>query len=131
LEAQASGSLSPEQRAEIRQRGRRRAFMFVYVLTAVVFFIIIFSESGTFSHMLDDMADVVVAALSVVVFGVTWRSTTPQAIARANKIATLVAVVIILATVYATAVEYGNAMDFGDDLPTMVLGVVALLNGVL
>jgi cation transport ATPase len=131
LEAQASGTLSPEQRAEIRQRGRRRAFMFVYVLTAVVFFIIIFSESGTFSHMLDDMADVAVAALSVVVFGVTWRSTTSQAIARANRIATLVAVLIILATVYAAAVEYGNAMDFGDDLPTMVLGVVALLNGVL
>lgn len=122
--------LSAGQMADVREFARRRVAMFLYVLTVIVFPTFIPQEAAEFTHVVDDYATVVLALVAIVFYVAMWRKPV-QSIRTANKLATILAVLIILVTIYAVTQEIADPADFGNEIPTIILGGAIIANGVL
>lgn len=78
--------LTDEQRAGVKELARRRVFLFLYVLVAIVFPLTALGENDILLHALDDYLGVVFSVVAIVALVVYWRKPY-QGVRTANKIA--------------------------------------------
>ena len=106
---------------------RRRAFVFFFVPTALIFSIEALLERDQLTHYVDDVLDVAFALIALSYFAVTRR--TPEKVTVANRLGGAVAVAIVAATIFAVSQEINDPEDFGNEIPTLVLGSILIVNG--
>jgi len=113
---------------QVKQIGRRRVNGFFYGLLLVAIFNTVFEESDITSHVADDVADIVLAAVGLLLI-LAWRKRTSISdLRKINNILAVLAVLVVVATIYAITQEYTDPMDFGNEIPTLIFGIFLLIN---
>jgi hypothetical protein len=96
---------------------------------AIIFLVEGIIESDITGHLVDDWIIAAAAAVALGNYAATRKYSLETTLAKANRLALIVAIVVILAGLLAVTQEYTDVMDFGDDPPTIILGVVLLISG--
>ncbi len=115
--------------AGLIQVGRRRTFVFFFVPIAMIFTAEALLESDILTHYIDDAVDVALGLIALAYFAATRKNATK--LASANRLATIMGGLIIVATLYAITQEFNDPMDFGNEIPTIFIGFMLIMNRVV
>ncbi len=85
-------------------------------------------ESDMFMHALDDYGTVAIAAITLILLAIWWKKQTLNDLRKQHNIITGLFVVALLLTFYAFSVEMGDPADFGNEIPSLILIILIILN---
>lgn len=112
----------------IRELGRRRVFVFVAAFLVLALANAVREENDIFLHALDDNVIILLALIILVYVGISWKKDTPEALRKQHNIVMLLLVVAVAFQIYGFVQEINDPADFGNEIPSLMLLVLALVN---
>ncbi len=111
-----------------RELARRRVFVFFSVFTLLALGNTVMEESDMFMHALDDYGTVAIVAITLILLAIWWKKQTLNDLRKQHSIITGLFVMSLLLTFYAFSVEIGDPADFGNEIPSLILIILIILN---
>lgn len=115
-------------KALTKELGRRRIYFFVAIWIAIAFVGLMMEESDKFFNALDDYAIFTIGVVSLVYLLTQRKKTSLAELKKQNKIILILFVIALIFQIYAIPTELSDAQDFGNEIPVLILLVLALLN---
>lgn len=124
----AMGQPAQTDKGWIRELGRRRVFVFVAAFLVLALANAVREENDIFLHALDDNVIILLALIILVYVGISWKKDTPEALRKQHNIVMLLLVVAVAFQIYGFVQEINDPADFGNEIPSLMLLVLALVN---
>ncbi|MCL5068756.1 MAG: hypothetical protein M1368_10455 [Thaumarchaeota archaeon] len=125
------GTLTKEEKSLIKEYSKRKVFLFAYVISAVAFIAVFGLESENPTFLIDDYAKTILPIIAIIFFAATWKKESVQALKRTNNVGTVVGALILVFAVLAILLEIGRTEFVADDFPAVILGLLAVVNGLV
>lgn len=125
------GTLTKEEKNLIKEYSKRKVFLFTYLISAVAFIAVLGLESENPTYLIDDYAKIILSIISIIFFAITWKRDDSRAPRRTNNVGTIVGALILVFAILAILLELGKTEFVADDFPAVILGLSAVINGLV
>ena len=119
---------SNTDRALTKELARRRVWVFFAILVAAAFSGQLGEESDIFLHALDEYVLVALAVVALVVLAVMWKKQALGELRKQHNILLVLFVIMLVFKLYAVSVEFGDPQDFGNEIPGLIILIIAVAN---
>lgn len=124
----AKESEKHEDQHLVKELSRRRVYIFLALFTALAFGGLLREESDQFLHVLDEYV-LVGGSLVILFLSWKWRATHSLAALKSQHVIfTMLLMVMLIFQIAALSLEISDPADFGNDIPSLILVIVTILN---
>ncbi len=118
-----------EDKSIVRELGKRRVFIFFSVAIAIVFAVdAILVESDNPTFMIDDLGLVGISILSLALLGIWWNRRSLKELRSQHNIIAILFVIAVLFKIIGIVVEMDHPDDFGNEIPGLIILLIAVIN---
>jgi hypothetical protein len=121
-------SAPSEDKLLIREIAKRRVFLFFSVLTLLALSDAAITESDIFLHAIDDYAIITLSILSIILIVVWWKKQSLGELRKQHNIILIIWAVALLFQIFAFVQEINDPEDFGNEIPSLILILLILIN---
>jgi hypothetical protein len=118
-----------EDKSIVRELGKRRVFIFFSVAIAIVFAVdAILVESDNPTFMIDDLGLVGISIFSLALLGIWWNRRSLKGLRSQHNIIAILFVIAVLFKLFGIVVEMDHPDDFGNEIPGLIILLIAVIN---
>jgi hypothetical protein len=118
-----------EDKSIVRELGKRRVFIFFSVAIAIVFAVdAILVESDNPTFMIDDLGLVGISIFSLALLGIWWNRRSLEDLRSQHNIIAILFVIAVLFKLFGIVVEMDHPDDFGNEIPGLIILLIAVIN---
>ncbi len=121
-------SAPSEDKMVIREIAKRRVFLFFSILTVLALSEAATTESDIFLHAIDDYAIVILSILTALLIILWWKKQTLGELRKQHNTILIIWVVALLFQIFAFVQEINDPVDFGNEIPSLILILLTLIN---
>ena len=111
-----------------KEISRRRVFVFILLIGVIALGPAFFAEGDMLSHAIDDIAIMGLSLVGLAFLALSWKKDTVSQLKRQNTIIFAIFVVHLVIQIIAIIIEIHDAAVFGDEIPSLIVLLLALVN---
>lgn len=124
----ATAQPTPTDKGWVRDLGRRRVFVFIALFLILALANALREENDIVLHALDDNVIILLAIVILAYIGISWKKETPEALRKQHNLVLVLLIVAVLVQIYGFIEEINDPADFGNEIPTLMLLILGLIN---
>lgn len=111
-----------------KELSKRRVFIFAALFAILVLGSLIGEESDILSHVFDDVAIFWLSVIVLLVIAISRKKVSIKELAMQHNVITVLFVAALLIQIAAIFIEMSDPADFGNEIPTLILIILAIAN---
>ncbi|MDE1828194.1 MAG: hypothetical protein KGH65_03485 [Candidatus Micrarchaeota archaeon] len=112
----------------VKELSKRRVFIFAALFAMLVLGSLIGEESDILSHAFDDVAIFWLSVIVLLVIAVSRKKVSLKELIMQHNVITVLFVAALLIQIAAIFIEMSDPADFGNEIPTLILIILAIAN---
>ncbi|MDE1850970.1 MAG: hypothetical protein KGH54_04235 [Candidatus Micrarchaeota archaeon] len=119
---------SAQAKAVAKELSKRRVFIFAALFAILALGGLIGEESDMLAHAFDDIAILSLSVIVLLVIGVSWKKVSFKELIMQHNVITLLFAVALAVQIAAIFIEMSDPADFGNEIPSLILILLAIAN---
>ncbi|MDE1869426.1 MAG: hypothetical protein KGH71_00375 [Candidatus Micrarchaeota archaeon] len=117
-----------DRNPEIKELAKRRVFIFAAFFMLFALGGLIGEEGDILSHAADDIVLAGIAAVTIIYLYASRNRQSLVDLRRQHNIVLVLFIIALVVQIGAIFIEMGDPMDFGNEIPSLILIVLVLVN---
>ncbi|MDE1870960.1 MAG: hypothetical protein KGI06_01845 [Candidatus Micrarchaeota archaeon] len=111
-----------------KEIAKRRVFVFILLIGLIAIGPAFMAEGDMLSHAVDDIAIMGLSLVGLAFLALSWKKNTVSQLRMQNSIILAIFVLLLVIQIFAIVIELHDAADFGDEIPSLVVLALAVIN---